>query len=134
MISTKKTAGIVITLMILLSVCYILSSKRELPIRAGTDRWFYGRIEQGRKFGIEVGKPLRLGKGGLNTSSMKFVSNGDCSGTFRVLSGCKKLYNYKYYEIREFLYYGQLFIEYDEDRIVRSITWNADIFPLDWTV
>jgi len=115
----------------MIAVIYISVSQRLLPIPHGTNRWYYGNINQGRKFGFEVGALLKKTSPQPNYG-LVYYGSGRCEGVYRTIAGCLNQSDHASYEIRRPFYYGQVFVEYDERGIITSIIWNADAFPLEW--
>ena len=113
------------------AVTYFSASQRQLPISQGTNRWYYGNINKGTKFGFEVGTILN--KISLQSDDrLAHYGGGSCKGVYQTITGCSNQLYHASYEIRQPLYYGQIFVEYDDRGIITSIVWNADAFPLEW--
>lgn len=134
-ISWKRVAWGVILISGFIILAYVLASHRNLPIPRGTDRWFYGNIIEGEKFGFQVGAILDdnlESNSSTHSSSLKYYGKFPCKGTYRIVSECSNKYRHASFGIRKFLYYGQVFVEYDDRNVIRSIVWNADAVPMEW--
>jgi hypothetical protein len=114
-----------------LVLIYISASKRTLPISQGTNHWYYGNINNGVKFGFKVGTILNQ-KSPQSDVKLIYYGSGNCMGVYRTITGCSNQLSHASFEIRQPLYYGQVFVEHDERGIITSIIWNADAFPLEW--
>jgi hypothetical protein len=105
--------------------------QRQLPILKGTDRWFYGNITKGKKFGFEVGTSLKISRSQHRPWST-YYGTGTCAGTYKIISGCVNSLPHASFNVSKTLYHGQIFVEFDNNYIIKTIVWNADIFPLEW--
>jgi len=117
-----------VLLLLALSAIYVIFLIRSNPIKLGTNSIYYGNIVHGSRFGFAVGGKI---KSDNVPKHVVFLGTYGCTGTYRALSGCISG-RHASFTVDKFAYHGQIFLGLDNNDRIKSIIWNADIFPLEW--
>ena len=125
--------ALAVTIVVPIAV-YSAASARSLPIKAGTDRWFYGHLKSGSRFSFEVGTKFVPPESNAHNSRIRYYGMGSYKGTYKSISGCANDNKHASFAIDRSLYHGQVFLELDATGKIAAIIWNADLFPLEWAI
>jgi hypothetical protein len=94
----------------------------------GTDTAFYGRIEEGRRFGVRIGDSRYSARQIMAESGYKYVSSAVCGYNIRILDDCFGSGSYDIYIRTNGIFREHVYIKVNLD-FVRTIVWSVNIGP-----
>jgi hypothetical protein len=113
---------------VLVFVASLFSREPPRPISLGTDTYFYGRIEAGEKFGVQIGQSSEQAKHILARKEIRYVDSADCNDSLKWALDCHTGEVFDKYLIEKLGREGLIFIQVADQKVV-AIAWDLHLLP-----
>jgi hypothetical protein len=98
----------------------------KIPI--GTDTFYYGNLDHGGKFGVNIGDSEPQFDGAIRTRGFTYEGVFGCTYTINVALGCQPRDTYAIYIASQWYKHGGLYIRIHHNKVAQ-IAWEFYLFP-----
>lgn len=106
-------------------------AEQPRPIPLGTDRAYYGYIDQGEKFGVRIGQSRDEAQDILVAGGARDDGEWNCNYNLKELFSCKEGDVFDLYSYRKFMKDGTVYLKISEGKI-SEIGWRFQLFHIDF--
>jgi len=98
------------------------------PMAVGTDAYFIGRLQAGRKFGVGVGEGAPSARAALLARKLDYAGRFACTTEIARAAGCDRASTYDQYFVDSLTRHGLVWLQLRNERVY-GIIWVTQPIP-----